>query len=226
MPGPSEAISQLKRGIDDGKRPSEATSQLKRGIDDGKLEKKRVAEISNQSSIVTFHVYGGCQCNHRRCQPHLAGQLASSTRSPPLSLQSSLHQHPLAHTPTHPLGASPVLQLDPTTHHRTHTPVKSQLRTTLLPRRIRESFPTSRWCGHQPFSHPQQCTTIPALRVIFHHPSAVHVSARLVRAQQREARAQNTPHATPSTTNLALASGQRIFQNGHPLYVPPCSRPP
>ena len=83
-------------------------------------KKKRVAEISNQSSIVTFHVYGGCQCNHRRCQPHLAGQLASSTRSPPLSLQSSLHQHPLAHTPTHPLGASPALQLDLTTHHRTH----------------------------------------------------------------------------------------------------------
>ena len=49
-----------------------------------------------------------------------ASQLASSTRSPPLSLQSSLHQHPLAHTPTHPLGASPALQLDLTTHHRTH----------------------------------------------------------------------------------------------------------
>ena len=71
-------------------------------------KKKRVAEISNQSSIVTFHVYGGCQCNHRRCQPHLAGQLASSTRSPPLSLQSSLHQHPLAHTPSRRFASTPA----------------------------------------------------------------------------------------------------------------------
>ena len=142
----------------------------------------------------------------------------SLSRARCISIPWLTHPHTLSALRQHSSSISP--------HTIAHTPVKSQLRTTLLPRRIRESFPTSRWCGHQPFSHPQQCTTIPALRVIFHHPSAVHVSARLVRAQQREARAQNTPHATPSTTNLALASGQRIFQNGHPLYVPPCSRPP
>ena len=87
-----------------------------------------------------------------------------------ISIPSLTHPHPLSVLRQHSSSIP---------HHHPTQPVKSQLRTSLLPRRILESFPTSRWCGNQPSSNPGI-----TIRVIFHHPSAVHVSARLAPAQQ------------------------------------------
>ena len=159
-----------------------------------------------------------CQCNHRRCRhPLAASSFARSPRPPLLGSRRSITS--FSCTQHSALGAGTQLDAEPAPP--SHTPAETQSRTSLPPRRNLEFFPTTRWSGRSSSSHntaghdPRTLSSPPNWL-----PMSLHGACRRNNhVAPREARAHNTPHATPSTDKSCTSRTANIPHSTAPAPV-------